>query len=196
MFALLDGPSRDGGRISRNGNPVGKAWHYTPVAAMFLQRGHVNAPSLVSCLLARLILKHASFDAYLPSAMCAPRLAPPRVCNIRLRFHCQPRIIFPQGNKANIPDERLRFTYVGGGKYVYLATSIAIGKIRHSVGPCSLETVVRVTARQSRTLSLKFQNERENLDCRANQSIIGHVSSLCRSRCVHVCPGARRTWRG
>lgn len=37
------------------------------VASMFLQRGHVNAPSLVSCLLARLIFKHASFDGYLPS---------------------------------------------------------------------------------------------------------------------------------
>lgn len=96
MFAFLDGvESRRGGGISRNGNPIGKAWHYTQAGSgdVFPTGTHVNAPSLVSCLPARLIFEHASFDAYLPSP-CALRSSAsarePR--NIRLRFHRpQPR---------------------------------------------------------------------------------------------------------
>lgn len=92
MFAFLDGvESRRGGGISRNGNPIGKAWHCTQAGSgdVFPTGTHVNAPSLVSCLPARLIFEHASFDAYLPS----PSLASAReACNIRLRFHRpQPR---------------------------------------------------------------------------------------------------------
>lgn len=75
MFAFLDGVEsrRRVGGISRNGNPIGKAWHYTPAGDVFPTGTRVNAPSLVSCLPARLIFEHASFDAYLPSP-CALRL--------------------------------------------------------------------------------------------------------------------------
>lgn len=108
MFAFLDGvESRRGGGISRNGNPIGKAWHCTQAGSgdVFPTGTHVNAPSLVSCLPARLIFEHASFDAYLPS----PSLASAREArNIRLRFHRpQPRTF------SN-----------GKSKYPYLLTSL------------------------------------------------------------------------
>lgn len=108
MFAFLDGvESRRGGGISRNGNPIGKAWHCTQAGSgdVFPTGTHVNAPSLVSCLPARLIFEHASFDAYLPS----PSLASAREArNIRLRFHRpQPRTF------SN-----------GKSKYPYLPTSL------------------------------------------------------------------------